>query len=69
MGIENQKVKCALSSNHNDNSDAFFECLIYWLEGNADKSITWKLLLESLEHAELKQLAKDLKSKLLEGSL
>ena len=67
LNIQRPQVQRMMSSNPNDESEAFFECLWYWCS-NADEP-TWGILLEALKQAELKRMAEDLKSKLLEGSL
>ena len=69
LGINKPTVQRFQEENPNSISEAFFECLCYWLEGNTDEQITWNTLLNALEDAELKQLAEELKRKLLEGSL
>ena len=69
LGIERQRVQCSLSNNHNDVAEAFFDNLVFWRNGNTDEPITWEWLLEALKEAEERQLAKDLKSKLLDGCL
>lgn len=69
LGIESPRVTGFERSHPNDTSQAFFQSLAFWLQGNAEGPITWKTLLEALEDAEKKQLAEDLKHKLFEGSL
>ena len=71
LDINKPTVQRFQEENPNDISEAFFGCLCHWLEGNADEliSITWNTLLEALIDAELKQLAEELRRKLLEGSL
>ena len=56
-------------NNPNKVTEAFFDSLVFWRNGNTDEPITWERLLGALEEAEERQLAKDLKSKLLDGCL
>ena len=69
LGIDKPTVQRFQGENPNNISEAFFDCLRYWLDGNTGEQITWNTLLNALEDAELKQLAEELKRKLLEGSL
>lgn len=56
-------------NNPNKVTDAFFDSLVFWRNGNTDEAATWKTLLEALREAQEIKLAEDLKSKILEGCL
>ena len=49
--------------------EAFFQCLMFWADGHADKDPTWLVLLGVLEEAELMGVATPLKKKILDDGL
>ena len=51
--------------------ETIFTCVKKWLNGTANKPVTWEFLLEALEGSELKEASTDLRSALtsLEGLL
>ena len=72
LGVLDEEMKSAERENPHNNKQAMFECLLLWHKGNYSSQglpPTWKVLLEALEDAEYKELAKELRDNLSSGQL
>ena len=72
LGVLHEDMKSAERDNPHDNKQAIFECLMLWHKGNYSHQglrPTWKVLLETLEEADYKELAKELREHLNSGQL
>ena len=68
LDIPHKKIT-DIKSNTSSSKEAFFQCLMHWADGNADKEPTWLAMLEALELAELKGMATSLKKEILNDRL
>ena len=63
LGVKNATIEGFLLSKGTP-TEACFKGLVYWLEGNADKPVTWETLLKALREADMKGYAEDLEKEL-----
>ena len=60
LGLEQATIEGFLQSKFGDTSEACFKGLSHWLDGNADKPVTWDTLLKALRDSCMEGIAKDL---------
>ena len=64
IGEEEATIEGFLDNSHGSTTEVCFKGLVHWLEGNADRPVTWETLLKALRESELKGLADGLEEKL-----
>ena len=66
LGVEQATIVGFLHEKSGKTSEACFKGLVHWLEGNADKPVTWETLLKSMREANLTGYAEELEKGLEE---
>ena len=65
LGIPFRVQKTARNTFPGDPEGAFFECLVYWLDGNVkDSPVMWRTVLNALKESDKKELAKEIEDTL-----
>ena len=64
LGEEDATIQGFLGDSQGSTKEACFKGLVYWLEGNADRPVTWETLLKALKESEFKGFADGLEKEL-----
>ena len=64
LGEDSATIEGFLLGPSSNTIEACFKGLVHWLEGNADKPVTWETLLKALRDADMIGYADDLEKKL-----
>jgi hypothetical protein len=66
LEISHDQQKIAFKNNNGDAEDAYFDCLVHWLQGNIKGSeVNWRTVLDAVKEAGMPDPAREIEEKIM----